>query len=154
MDTKQKYLKRKNPTIQYMCFSWFIHPIPFAFTPTYAPQSMCLMNNRKDSISITPMKKIPFIVGACRALTWKPLKISHTGDGKRPSRTEPGLYGIHPFQKTKEIGTNNGQGRAAMVVTTLFLFIILLFIFLIYPSVKPKTGKWKPTREPWNERKL
>ena len=40
--------------------------------------------------------------GGCMlgANTWKKLKISHTGNGQRASRTGAGLYGIHPLQKT------------------------------------------------------
>ena len=106
---------------------------------TCVPHSMCLTNNHKVLQASHQRNISPH--GGCMlgTNTWKKLKISYTGNGKRASRTGAGLYGIHPLQKTKKTKKNKknkktkdlGQivvrGGAAMVVKTLVFWVFLVF---------------------------
>ena len=115
---------------------------------TCVPHSMCLTNNHKV-LQASRQRNIS-LHGGCMlgTNTWKKLKISHTGNGKRASRTGAGLYGIHPLQKTQKkkdqrFGTNSGQGGAAMVVFFVFFGFLSAFLSNRKPEKDKRTRRWE-----------
>ena len=137
-----------------MRFSWFIHPTQLVALSTCVPHSMCLTNNHK--VLQTSHQRNISLHGGCMlgANTWKKLKISHTGNGKRVSRTGAGLYGIHPLQKTnkKQKNKKNWGGLPWLSKHCFFVFLFFLFFFGFLSAflLNRKPEKDKRTRR-WEE---